>query len=405
MEIRARVPRETGTWSAIWMLAADTMHSEALWPDNGEIDIMEHVGYNEDPLFKAIHGGASPANIHGTLHTAMRNGMNNQGVGGSRLVAGATEDFHTYAVNWFADRIEFEVDGEVYNTIQRADLVPARNPPADPWQYWPFNQRFFLILNVAVGGNWGGVFNSTLFPGQSPYGADGIHHDGVWPQRMEIDYVRIYGPPPQAQPTPVPGRVPAGEMDASQGILLQKSDNAESPHHLAYIDAGDWAEFVLAAPAAGTYQLSAAVASALVNRSLNIDIAETGATLAGMPVPNTGGWKSWQTLDLGSVPLQQGGNTLRLSTSTGGFNLAWFGIQAQAGWTWKGLAVDAAGNADSGSWLGPIHVTHAPWLYAFRWQKYVYPTGALGDTFHTGSQWIFVPNRVSSLPADFKPAQ
>jgi beta-glucanase (GH16 family) len=257
-EARVKLPRTTGTWSAVWMLAAERVHSPALWPDNGEIDIMEHVGYEEDPVFKALRGEPELPNIHGTLHTFERNGRDNQGIGGKTYLADATSAFHVYAVNWTEDRIEFEIDGEVYNTIYRADLVPARNPPDDPWRYWPFNQRFFLILNIAVGGDWGGHFNSTFYPGQSPYGGDGIDHDGEWPQRMEVDYVRVYAP-------------------------------AEAPAN------------------------------------------------------------------------------------------------------WKGLAVDAQGNADTGDWLGPINVTHAPWIYSHRLGRYIYPWAAQEEDFMAGSGWIWLP--------------
>ncbi len=255
MEARIKLPGETGTWAAFWMLAYDRLYGTALWPDNGEIDIVEHVGYEEDPLFKSLRGDPALPNIHGTLHTYMRNGRDNRGIGGSTFVATASSAFHTYAVNWSEDRIAFEVDGMVYRTVLRSELVPARNPPDDPWQYWPFNQRFFLILNVAVGGEWGGHFNSTYYPDRSPYGTDGIHHDGVWPQRMEVEYVRVY--------------------------------------------------------------------------------AHTGE--------------------------------------------------------WKGLAVDAHGNADAGAWLGRINVSHAPWIYVYSLGKHIHMPVAAEEVFHTDSQWVFIP--------------
>jgi beta-glucanase (GH16 family) len=198
MEVRAKLPSETGTWPAIWMLAAEEIYGDAYWPDNGEIDIMEHVGYEEDPLYQAI-AGVNP-NIHGTLHmqgtvpAPPENPNYHMIRGGKTMVGDASSAFHTYAINWTAERIEFEVDGAVYYAVNLEDLISKRNPPPpeELWKVWPFDQPFFMILNVAVGGNWGGHFNSYKYP-QSPYGTNGVDDiDGVWPQRMEVDYVRVY---------------------------------------------------------------------------------------------------------------------------------------------------------------------------------------------------------------------
>lgn len=192
IEFRAKLPKTTGTWSAVWMLSEDAIFDGAYWPDNGEIDIMEHVGYEEDPLFQEIYGSAPP-NIHGTLHTNLRNHLTSTGLGGSTLVESATDEFNTYAVVWLEDRIEFEVNGNVYYSVHKDQILPARNPPEDISPFWPFDQRFHLIMNVAVGGSWGGHFNTGYYP-DSPYGPLGIDHDGEWPQRMEIEYIRVYQP-------------------------------------------------------------------------------------------------------------------------------------------------------------------------------------------------------------------
>lgn len=189
-EVRARLPRTTGTWSAVWMLSENSIFPGAFWPDNGEIDIMEHVGYEEDPLYHAIRGSV-PNNIHSTLHTRERNHLGGGGIGGSTFLESATEDFNTYALNWFEDRMEFELNGEIYFVVRKSETIPGRNPPEDLSPWWPFDQPFHLILNIAVGGMWGGVFNESFFPG-SPYGPSGIDHDGEWPQRMEVEYVRVF---------------------------------------------------------------------------------------------------------------------------------------------------------------------------------------------------------------------
>jgi beta-glucanase (GH16 family) len=154
IEVRAKLPKGRGTWPAIWMLSTDWKYGG--WPESGEIDIMEHVGYD-------------PGVIHGTLHSDKYNHIKQTQQEGKITVADAQEAFHVYAVDWSKDKIDFYVDDKKYHTV-------ARNP-SDDFHGWPFDQRFHLIMNVAVGGNWGG--------------AKGVD-ESIWPQRMEVDYVRIY---------------------------------------------------------------------------------------------------------------------------------------------------------------------------------------------------------------------
>ena len=153
IEVKAKLPSGKGTWPAIWMLPTEWKYGG--WPESGEIDIMEHVGYD--------HG-----NVHGTVHTkAFNHGIGTQ-KGDSILIKSISEDFVVYAINWTPDTIEFMVNGEIYNIFTN---------DGQGFESWPFDQKFHLLLNIAVGGNWGGK-----------HGVD----DSIWPQRMEIDYVRIY---------------------------------------------------------------------------------------------------------------------------------------------------------------------------------------------------------------------
>lgn len=191
MEVRAKLPEAVGTWSAIWMLAAEDLYGDGYWPDNGEIDIMENVGYESDPIFRDLRGNPELPNIHATLHTEKRNHLEGGGIGDSIFVEDPVDTFHTYALTWDEGSIVMEVDGTVFHTVILEDIIPRRNPPDELWPYWPFDQPFFLILNIAIGGSWGGVFNTSLYP-ESPYGPDGIDHDAEWPQRMLVDYVRVY---------------------------------------------------------------------------------------------------------------------------------------------------------------------------------------------------------------------
>ena len=159
IEVRARLPRGRGTWPAIWMLPQKGTYGQGGWPDNGEIDIMEHVGFD-------------PEIIHASVHTRAYNHVDRTQRTAQTPVAGAQDDFHVYAVGWTTERIRAFVDGREYFAIANERLSNAQ---AD-WRQWPFDRDFHILLNIAVGGNWGGQ-----------KGVD----DSIWPQRMEIDYVRV----------------------------------------------------------------------------------------------------------------------------------------------------------------------------------------------------------------------
>ncbi|MES1216454.1 MAG: glycoside hydrolase family 16 protein [Bacteroidota bacterium] len=150
-EIKAKIPKGVGTWPAIWLLATDNVYGG--WPNSGEIDIMEHVGFD-------------PYKIHFTVHNKTYNGGN--GRGAERVISTAFDAFHVYRCDWGPGGIRGFIDGEQYfeypNTYFSSDQ-------------WPYDQKFFMILNIAVGGNWGGL-----------QGVD----DTSFPASMEIDYVRVY---------------------------------------------------------------------------------------------------------------------------------------------------------------------------------------------------------------------
>jgi beta-glucanase (GH16 family) len=159
-EVRARLPSGRGTWPAIWMLASQRTYGDRFWPDNGEIDIMEHVGWKPDTVHAAIHTRAYHHSI-GTHKVA------------DIHVPTARSEFHVYALEWTPRQIRAYVDDRHYFTFANERLA---DPTAD-YRQWPFDQPFHLILNIAVGGTWGGA------RGVDP---------AIWPQRMEVDYVRVY---------------------------------------------------------------------------------------------------------------------------------------------------------------------------------------------------------------------
>ena len=154
IEVRAKVPRGRGVWPAIWMLGVD--RSKIGWPRCGEIDVMEYVGFDTNT-------------IHANVHTGKYNHTRGTGKGSSVRVEAPFNDFHVYAVDWHASGMDFYVDDKKYFSY-------AKEPNAGA-DVWPFDQPFYLILNLAIGGAWGGQ--------------KGIA-DSMFPHRYEIDYVRVY---------------------------------------------------------------------------------------------------------------------------------------------------------------------------------------------------------------------
>jgi len=135
IEIRAKLPKGRGTWPALWMLPSTRWEKTGpRWPLCGEIDIMEHVGYDEGV-------------VHGTVHTGAYNHVKGTQKGKQVTLPDATSEFHVYAVDWRPDRMEILVDGKPYFSF--ADEGTGA-------EAWPFNVPFKLLMNIAVGGNWGG---------------------------------------------------------------------------------------------------------------------------------------------------------------------------------------------------------------------------------------------------------
>lgn len=153
-EIRARIPCGRGAWPAIWMLPVDL----AEWPLDGEIDIMEHVGHR-------------PGVVHGTVHTGAYNHVAGTQRGAEAVVPDACDAFHRYQLRWTPEAVVFAIDD--------VDAYRFDNDGVGTKATWPFDAPFQLILNIAVGGDWGG--------------AEGVD-DAAFPQRMEIDYVRVWQP-------------------------------------------------------------------------------------------------------------------------------------------------------------------------------------------------------------------
>ncbi|WP_256011044.1 glycoside hydrolase family 16 protein [Desertivirga xinjiangensis] len=154
VEVRAKLPVARGTWPAIWMLPVSTAIYGG-WPKSGEIDIMENVGYDATKM-------------HFTAHMEKYNYTKNNAKAAT-LTTTTPGDFHVYALEWQRDRLIWYFDGEPVHEY-KTELNST-------WQSWPFNQHFYLIINLAFGGGWGGQQGVDL---------------SKLPLDYVIDYVRVY---------------------------------------------------------------------------------------------------------------------------------------------------------------------------------------------------------------------
>jgi len=157
---RAKLPVGIGTWPALWMLGEN--FSWAGWPACGEIDIMEHVGKDPGMVHSSVH---SPSSYGATVNTA------------KKYIGTFNTEFHTYELRWTYEKLEFSIDSVLFYTYKPA----VRNAST-----WPFDKPFFIIMNIAMGGNWG----------SDPQYETGGLKNGIEPSltsaKMEIDYVRVY---------------------------------------------------------------------------------------------------------------------------------------------------------------------------------------------------------------------
>ena len=151
VEVRAKLPHGKGVWPAIWMMGADA--TRVGWPACGEIDVMEFVGHTPDHVFATVHWG--------------KDGQHHQSAGNSLKVKTPWDDFHVYAVEWTPEQMLFYYDQTCYH---RFDVKKADQKDGNP-----FRRPHYLLLNLALGGEWGGKIDDSMLP-----------------QKFLIDYVRVY---------------------------------------------------------------------------------------------------------------------------------------------------------------------------------------------------------------------
>ena len=157
VEIRAKQPAGTGTWSAAWMMPVTSHYGG--WPSSGEIDIVEYVGYD-------------PYKIHSTVHTDIYYHKIGTQKGSAKNVDNLDTEFHVYKMEWLPESITFYVDDELVYKYS-----PGATQTCPNYKQWPFDRDFYIILNLAIGGDWGG--------------AQGVD-DSIFPTVFEIDYVKVY---------------------------------------------------------------------------------------------------------------------------------------------------------------------------------------------------------------------
>jgi beta-glucanase (GH16 family) len=373
IEVRAKLPKGKGTWPAIWMLSSDWTYGG--WPESGEIDIMEHVGYDPDVIHFSTHCKDYYFKI-GTQKTSVMRAPLTDSV------------FYTYAMEWYPDRIDGYVDDSLYFTIKNEH---------QGWTRWPFDKPFHLILNVAVGGSWGGVM-----------GID----DSIWPQKMEVDYVRVYKyvseKDVEAPTAPtnlvaetasnrvslswqpaydnygvkeyeiycndksvgksiqhnfevkglkpskaynfkvvaldwennasialegkfsttslvkniVPGKIEAENYIDESGTIMERTADTLGGYNLGRIEPGDWMEYEVEVKKAGTFSILYRAASERKDAKIEL-LAADGKLICETPISNTHGWQTWQTFTSSNFWLKAGKQKVKLRVTGDRINLNW----------------------------------------------------------------------------------
>ncbi|HPH86433.1 MAG TPA: glycoside hydrolase family 16 protein, partial [Ferruginibacter sp.] len=152
IDIRAKLPKGKGIWPAFWMMPQENKYGG--WPTSGEIDMMEMIGHEANKTYGTLHFGPGPGSTQLGGNTILSKGIFN-------------DDFHLFSLEWKKDEISWYLDGKLFSTHTRAETGNAK---------YPFNESFYFIINLAVGGNWPGNPDETT----------------ILPQQLIVDYIRLY---------------------------------------------------------------------------------------------------------------------------------------------------------------------------------------------------------------------
>ncbi|MGY3087235.1 beta-glucanase (GH16 family) [Hymenobacter sp. UYAg731] len=278
MEARIKTPLGQGLWPAFWMLGANI--GSVGWPYCGEIDIMEQV--NAD------------SRCYGTVHWDS-NGHAQYG----NNVATSPNAYHVYSVEWTPTYIRWFVDGAKYNEINITNGTGGTEE---------FQKPFFLLLNLAVAGDW---------PGQTV-------DESKLPATMNVDYVRVY------QLTSAPAAfsvtLQAEAANVNNGMVIEACSDAGGGQDMGYIDAGDYLVWNnVNFPTTGTYNIEYRVASGAGGGTISADLNAGSIPFGNTAVPGTGGWQTWTTVSK-LVNINAGTYKFGVFAQTGGYNLNWVRI-------------------------------------------------------------------------------
>ncbi|MEO1512962.1 MAG: carbohydrate-binding protein, partial [Planctomycetota bacterium] len=330
-EARARIPSTPGVWPAIWMLPQNAPGSnQALygtWPKSGELDIMESADFADK--------------IQGTAHF----GFTFPGVvrSGGQVLGDFDDGYHVFAMEWDPDSVRWFLDGVQYHEMTSAQWF-SESAPGNSRA--PFDQPFYLLMNIAVGGN---------FPELSP-------DFGTWPQEMRVDYVRVYQRNQRGfggVSGAIPGRIEAEAYDlGGAGVAYEDSDPTNNGgafrpdegvdiqaiggggFNVGWIEPGEWIEYTVNISSPGTYRVTSRVASDSGGGSFRLEfdgVDRTGDILA----PDTGGWQTW-TQVASDHALPGGLHVMRFQNTSDqgeGFNIDWIDFEL--------LAVDCGADVNS----------------------------------------------------------
>ncbi len=283
IEARIAMPSFQGVWPAFWMLG-DNIGSVG-WPACGEIDIMEHINT----------GGT----VYGTAHWSDNNNLYANYSGNTTTTV---TTFHNYSIEWDTNFIRWFVDGVKYHEI---NILNGINGTSE------FQNNFFILLNLAVGGNWPGLtIDSNAFPA-----------------KMYVDYVRVYQNVAVAVVTQT---IQAENYSAMLGVQVEATTDVGGGSNVGWIDTNDWMAYNnITVPTSGTYTVEYRVAS-VNGGKLSMDLNAGSIVLGSVNIPATGGWQSWTTVSQ-TVTLNAGTYNFGIYAQTGGWNINWWRITKLAG--------------------------------------------------------------------------
>jgi len=278
IEARIALPQKQGTWPAFWMLGANI--GQVGWPASGEIDIMEQINTGAD--------------VYGTVHWQGTNGGHAE-YGGH--IATSPTNYHVYSIEWDANAIKWFIDGQQFHVI---DITNGAGGTEE------FQKDFFLLLNMAIGGNWPG-FNVD---------------NGALPAKMYVDYVRVYqkGGTTNPPPTGTSIQVEAENWAVMSGVQTEAC--SEGGQNVGWIDTNDWIVWNVNVPTTGLYTVQYRVASLNGGGVIQLEKAGGAPVYGTIGVPSTGGWQNWTTVSH-QVNLAAGQQQIAVKALNGGFNINW----------------------------------------------------------------------------------